>query len=163
MKTNFGIFILIVCFLLSSCDFNVNDWPGQQMSPSVKESKLHGTFICEYRVNGNNINGTAISSIFAEKQFSRQDNLLRSKEISCCESQLLVVSEAQPFSTQTTGYDTNWKIIGFANPSPEASIIYRYYKGTLFPDSIPIKVVGLRGKDSSRVIKRLTLYKVQGS
>ena len=164
MKANFGIFTMIVCFSLSSCDFNINDWPGPQMSSSVKESKLHGTFICEYKVNSNNINGTDISSIFAEEQFSRGENFLRTKEISCCESQLVIVcNDNEAFSTQTSGYDTDWKIIGFVNPSPGAFIIYRYYKGTLFPDSIPITIVGLKGKDSSRVIKKLTLYKIQSN
>jgi len=155
-----ALFTLMVCFMLSACDFNVNDGPGPQMSSSVKESQKHSTFIGAYKVNGDAINGIRIETIFAEKKFWREKGFLLKKEINCCESQLVIVSATQPFSTQTSGYDTDWKILGFVNPSPSASIIYRDYKGVLLPDSIPITVVAIKGKDSSKVIQKLILYKI---
>lgn len=32
-------------------------------------------------------------------------------------------------------------------------ILYKDYKGTLFPDPVPIAIVAIKGKDSTRIIK----------
>ncbi len=146
MKARYAISILITSFMLTACDFNINDNPGPQMSSSIKESQKHNTFICAYKLRGAAINGIKIQTVFAEKQFFREKGFFLKKVIICCESQLVIVSQTQPFSTQSSGYDTDWKILGFVNPSPEASLIYRDYKGTLFPDSIPIIVISIKRK-----------------
>jgi len=147
-----------ICFLLSSCDFNVNDSPGDQMSMSIKEAKRHGTFICEYKIKGGVINGVRIKTVFAERKFLREDGLLLRKRINCCESQLVIVS-TQPLSNEATGYDFDWKISGFE--SPGTFLIYKDYNGILFPDSIPITVVAVKGKDSTQFIEKRTLYKIK--
>jgi hypothetical protein len=159
MKVKYAFFGMLICFLLSSCDFNINDGPGPKISSSVKESQKHGTFICAYKLRDNYISGIRIQTIFAEKKFLREKGFFLKKVISCCESQLIIVSSTEPFSTQSSGYGVNWKITGFVTPSPFASVIYRDYKGMLFPDSIPITVMAIKGKDSAQIIQRLTLYK----
>jgi hypothetical protein len=159
MKAKHLLLFLLQWAFLTGCDFNINDGPGPKMSSSVDESQQHGTFICAYKLKLDTLQGIRIQTIFAERKFYREQGLWEKKVINCCESQLVMVSSTQPFSTQSAGYGVNWKIAGFITPSPFASIIYRDYKGVLFPDSIPIKIVAIKGKDSTQIIQRLTLYK----
>jgi hypothetical protein len=149
----------LVCFTLSACDFNINDSPGPQMSSSIKESKSHDTFICGYRIKGNKINNIPIEEIFAEHQFWRKnDHFLLKKSIDCYQSQLVIVS-SEPFVVDGIGSDINWKVVGFDTHS--SYMLNKNYKSILLPDSIPIIVVVIKGEDSSKVIQKLTLYKVR--
>lgn len=157
MKFNYVFFSFLTLLFLSSCDFNINDSPGPQMSMSVREAQSHGTFICEYTVPDSSINGVKIKTIFAEKKFWRQEGVLLKKQINCCESQLVIVS-TQSFSGGSSGYDVDWKLSGFESPS--TYLVYRNFKSIIFRDSIPITIVVIKGRDSSQVIKRLTLHKV---
>ena len=151
------VFCLSICFLFLSCDFNINNRPGPQMSMSVKEAQSNGTFICEYGIVGNTINGIHINTIFAEKKFWRNEGVLLKKQINCCESQLIIVS-AQHFSNDGTGYDFDWNLQGFEGLGNY--LIYKDFMSISLPDSIPITVVAINGKDSTRVIEKLTLYKI---
>jgi len=157
-RAKYTLLSLTTCFLLSSCGFNVNNSPGPQMSMSIKEAQKHGTFICEYKIKGGVINGVGIKTIFAEKKFWRQKGLLLKKQINCCESQLVIVS-SEPFVADGVGSDINWKVVGFETQS--SYIINKDYKSILLPDSIPITVVAIKGKDTSQVIQKLILYKTQ--
>ncbi|MEB0262309.1 MULTISPECIES: hypothetical protein [unclassified Mucilaginibacter] len=150
--------IVIINILLSSCGFNVTDNPGEQMSSSIDVSKNHSAFICAYQVQGNNINGIPIKTIFAEKEYWLDKGLFGKHHVDCCKSHLVIVSKGY-FATDSTGYDINWELINFK--SQHSSIIFKDYNGILFPDSIPIIVVSIKGKDSSQVIKKLTLYKIK--
>lgn len=154
------MFILLTCSILSSCNFNFNDSPGPQLSSSIHEAQSNGTFICAYKVKGNYINGIGIKAIFAEKQYWRDEGLFLKKTINRCTSQLIIVSnDNEPFTIGQAGYDVDWKVIGFECPG--SLVIYRKYKGTLFPDSISIKVVAIRGKNANKVVENLTLSKVR--
>ncbi len=162
MRVKFAfISIVVIPLIFSSCDFNVNDSPGPKMSSSIKEAQSHGTFLCAYKVDNNVINGIKVETIFAEKQYSRENGFLLKKRIECCKSQLIIISLTQPFSTQNSGFDVDWKLTGFETPSPYASIIYKDYKGVSLPDSVPITVIALQGTDSSHIIQTLKLYKIK--
>jgi hypothetical protein len=130
---------LLICMLTSACDFNINDSPGPQMSFSIKQAKEHGTFICQYLVKDNIINGVKINTIFAEKKFWREEGFFERKTINCCESQLVIISDGC-FSCDGIGpYDTTWNISGFDLKSSYA--ILANFKGTIFSDIIPIRVI----------------------
>jgi hypothetical protein len=145
-------FYLIGCALISSCDFNINDSPGPQMSFSVKEAKKHSTFICAYALQGNVINGIKINTIFAERQFWRDEGFLEKKTINCCESQLVIISDGC-FSCDGVGpYDDSWNISGFSLKSSYA--IYANFKGTIFPSKMPIVII----KKSTHGDKDTTVY-----
>ncbi|MEO8885317.1 MAG: hypothetical protein ABI367_04580 [Mucilaginibacter sp.] len=126
------------------------------MSGTIKESKSHGTFICGYRIKGNKINNIPIKEIFAEHQFWREEGVFLKKDINCCQSQLVIVS-SKPFVLDGVGSDINWKIVGFETRG--SYVITKDYKTILLPDSIPIVVVAINGKDTSQVVQKLTLYK----
>ena len=111
------LFSLMICFVLSACDFNINDSPGLQMSGSIKESKSHDTFICSYRIKENKINNIPIQEIFVEHQFWRHnDHFLLKKSIDCCQLQLVIVA-SQPFVEDGIGSDVSWKVKGFETHS----------------------------------------------
>ena len=54
-------------------------------------SKKHDTFICEYKLSGDKINGLKIESIFAEKKYWLGEGFWSRFDINCCESQLIIV------------------------------------------------------------------------
>ena len=60
---------LTISLFLSSCNFNITDIPGPQISSTIETSKKHGTFICAYNLKGNKINGIRVESFFAEKKY----------------------------------------------------------------------------------------------
>jgi len=123
---------------------------------SIKEAQKYGTFICEYKIKGGAIKGIRIKTIFAGKKFWREKGLLLKKQINCCEFLLVIVS-SDPFVVDGIGSDINWKVVGFETHS--SYILNKDYKSILLPDSIPITVVAIKGKDTSQVIKKLILYK----
>lgn len=155
------IAIVFGMILITSCDFNVNDSPGSKLSSSIEEAKSHGTYICAYRINNDTIQGVKIEPIFAERKYEREKGLLLNKKIDCCKAQLIFISKNAPFSTQNSGYDVDWKVIGFETPSPDASIIYKDYGSIMLPDTIPITIIALKGKDSSKTIAKRILYKIK--
>jgi hypothetical protein len=157
MRTLYIYCMLIICVGLSSCDFNINDSPGRQYSLSVKESKQHRTFICEYKVKGNKINGHPINTIFAERKFWRNTGVLLTKEINCCESQLIVVSE-DIIQQGGEGFSYDWNISGFS--SIGSYWAYADFRGVAFPDVLPITVINKT--NNKNLSTRLYLVKVTG-
>jgi len=160
MRYIYVVFYLTITVLLSSCDFKLNDEPGAQISASIKEAKSHGTFICSYGVKGNKIDGIEIKSIFAEKKYWRGEGVFFKKKINCCESQLVIVSnDNEPFTTERAGFNKRWKINGFKNKYTLR--LFKEYEGILFPDTIPIAIMAIKGQDCGKIIQRLTLYKIR--
>ncbi len=146
------LLIFITCFV--SCDFDINDSPGAQMSVSVAEAKKHSTFLYSYRINGNILNGVDIATVFAEKQYWLDPKPFSKNKIDNLTSQLVIVSK-----NLAVDYNKGWKLRGFK--SINSLIIYKYYKGTTLPDTIPIAVVSIVGKDTTQIIERDTLYKIK--
>lgn len=142
-----------ICFSLASCDFNINDKPGPQMSFSIDESRSHGTFLAEYTTTDSLLNGFKINSVFIEKKFWRKDKLLRPKEINCCQSQLVIVCD-----DGLLDYGTIWVIKDFTGVWSSYSV-YKDFEGISLPDSIPIEVLANNSSDSSKVIQRFELHK----
>lgn len=156
MKKLLNLLFMICCVTNFSCDFNINHMPGPQLSWSIDQAKKYKTFICEYKVPGNRINGQPIREIFAERKYSRDIGLLSAKEIDCCESQLLIMSDSI-VSGEGRGFEFEWTIKGFRAPHGYAAVAN--FKGTLFPNTFPITVIDYKnGKRVSTIVK---LTKVQ--
>ena len=156
-KTAFILLAFTGCQIFLSCNFNITDVPGPQVSSTIETSKRHDTFICAYTLSGNKINGLRVESFFAEKKYSLSEGLLGKFKIDCCESQLVISIEDD--NTIITLIDTpqNWEIIGFK--SLNSKIIVKDYKGISFPDSLAIVVrPDVRNED---IFEKLTLYKVK--
>lgn len=139
-------FALLACVLLSACDFNINDGPGRHWSSSIKQSKRRGAFICAYTVKDSTINKLKIKEIFVEKQIWRGEGFFATNTIDCCSAQLIIISDG-PFSYGKTGYGFDWFISGFDPGGMSAD-----YKGTVFPETIPIEVV-VKGEKGNTVTK----------
>jgi hypothetical protein len=148
------IYILFVIPPMSGCEFNITDKPGPQVSSTIEVSKKHKAYLCNYRIDGNKINGVLLNEIFVEKKYSLDKGFFSKFHVSDSLAQLVIVSKGD-FATQYTGYAIDWQLVGFK--SKASSIIYRDI-GTNLPDSIPLKVVSIKGKNKN-VIQELTLYK----
>lgn len=138
-----------------SCDFHVVKNPGLQLSWSASQAKENNTFICSYKLEDSTINGVKIEAVFAERKYSSDGGFFSGYNIDCCKSQLVIVS-ADYLASEGTGFSVDWDIPEFNLYS--SNLIYSDYKGTLFPDSIPISVLSTKDK---RIIQKLTLYKVK--
>jgi|688.fasta_scaffold289736_2 hypothetical protein len=150
-----SILIAAISILFSSCDFQVVKNPGPQISRSVKQAIENNTFICSYKLCDSSINGVRIESVFVEKKYFSDGSFFSKFDVDCCKSQLVIVS-VNYLASEGTGFSVNWDIPYFNLYS--SNIIYRDYEGLLFPDSIPLKVVSIKGKNKN-VIQELTLYK----
>jgi hypothetical protein len=157
MKNIFFSFILLL--FLTSCQFHNIETPGAQISWSVAEAKKNNTFICGYKLPGNKINGIKIETIFAEKKYSSDGGYFSKYQIDSINSQLVIVAKDY-MAKDGLGLGVNWNISGF-NPY-SGKITYRNYNFKSFPDSIPIIITAITGKDSTKVVEKLTLYKIHG-
>jgi len=149
-----SIFIMLMILTASSCNFNMTDIPGPQVSSTIESSKSHDAFICAYKVNGNRINGSLVNSIFAEKKYWLNEGFFGRFDINCCESQLVIVYDSSHESVPFNDVPKNWQII-------HSDIIVKYYESVVFPDTIHMQV-RLNVKDSS-VVNDIALYKIQGN
>jgi len=157
MKNIFLISSFIVILLFSSCNFNITDIPGPQISTNIKSAKSHGTFICAFTPNGKKLNGSEMKSIFAEKKYFLNEGFFGRFDIDCCESQLVIIYNGNDYVETLNDIPQNWEVVGFF-PS-YTGILMKSYKGSVFPDSIPIKIIPDVKKPDS--IEMLTLYKVK--
>jgi hypothetical protein len=123
----------LIALLFPSCNFNIDDNPGPQISSSVEDAKNHNTFICAYKVNRNRINGSLVNSIFAEKKYWLNEGFFGTFDINCCESQLIIVYDSSHNSTPLNDIPESWEAI-------HSDIIAKYYDGIVFPDTIHIMV-----------------------
>ncbi len=57
MRLSQYVVCLMVIAFMQSCNFNIDDIPGRQVSWSIKSAKKHDTFICAYRANGIQLTG----------------------------------------------------------------------------------------------------------
>jgi len=152
-RTSFFICLITFC-LISSCNFNITDNPGPQISSTIESSKKHGTFICAYKITGNKLNGFEVTSIFAEKSYLLTEGLFGHFDIDCCKSQLVIVLKNDVIPT-LNNEPINWKIIDFE--IPHSSMAVKYYKSAVFPDKLDIQVIPSI-KDTSN-IENITLLK----
>ncbi|RAJ83322.1 hypothetical protein CLV59_103286 [Chitinophaga dinghuensis] len=150
-----GMFLALMC---CSCGFNITDGPGPQVSSSVEISQEAGTFICEYK--GKTADSTAndipIKQIFIEKQYHFVRDFYLKKVISCCTSQLVIVTE-QPLS----GYAADWKLKDFTRQSSSYRVI-KELNEVQCPDSILLNYISLNGKgEAGGIIKAYYVYRVK--
>jgi hypothetical protein len=156
-KTAFLLLAFIGCQIFLSCNFNITDIPGPQVSSTIETSKRHGAFICTYTLIGNKINGLQVESFFAEKKYSLSEGLFGKFKIDCCETQLVISLKDDNTIITLNDIPQNWEIIGFK--SLNSKIIVKDYKGISFPDSLAIVVrPDVRNEG---VFKKLTLYRVK--
>ena len=152
MKLHVVILYIILLNLLSSCNFNITDMPGPQISSTIESAKKHGSFICGFKVNENKINGSPVNSIFAEKKYWLSEGFWGHFEVNCCESQIVIVYDVSHNAVKGNDVPEYWKYINNL-------VVTRYYKGTVFPDSITIKVIPDINKPDS--FGNFTLYKIK--
>ena len=156
-KAAFISSVFTICQIFLSCNYNITDIPGPQVSTTIQSSKRHGTFICAYTLSGNKINGLRVESFFAEKKYCLSEGLLGKFNIDCCESQLIISLKDDNTIITLNDIPQNWEIIGFK--SRNSKMIVKEYKGIFFPDSLPIVVrPDVRNED---ILKKLTLYKLK--
>ena len=124
--------------IFSSCNFNITDNPGQQVSSSIESAKKPGTYICAYKVIGDQINGYPIQLIFAEKQYYLNEGIFGTFEINCCESQLVIFFKGENNTASLNGIPQNWDIIGF--DQLHSQMMVKYFSEVNFPDTIQISV-----------------------
>jgi hypothetical protein len=151
---NRSILFIILSVAITSCGFHVVKNPGPQISWSVVQAKENKTFICSYKLK-DSINGIKIESIFAERKYSSDGGFFSKIDFDCCESQLVFVS-VNHLASEGTGFGVKWSIPGFNLYS--SYLIYKDFKGVIFPDSIPISVVSIKDK---QIIEKHTLYKIK--
>jgi hypothetical protein len=156
-KSAFVLLAFLGCKIFFSCNFNITDISGPQVSSTIESSKRHGTFICAYSLSGNKINGLRVESFFAENKYSLSEGLLGKFKIDCCESQLVIRLKDDNTIITLNDIPQNWEIIGFK--SLNSKIIVKDYKGIFFPDSLAIVVKpDVRSED---IFEKLTLYKMK--
>lgn len=157
MKPTFILLAFICCQIFLSCNFNITDNPGPQVSSTIETSKRRGTFICAYTFSEKIINGLQVESFFAEKKYILSEGILGKFEINYYESQLIIRLKDDNTIITLNGIPQNWEISGFK--SLNSKIIVKDYKGIYFPDSLAIIVIpDVRNDD---IIKKVTLYKVK--
>ena len=158
MKVFRWVLFLIFIATLESCNFNVENMPGSQISSSIKEAKQIGTFICAYRASQNIINGVNIESVFAEHQYVLGKGLFGNFTINCCESQLVIVSKDDLDYPTLDDVPQKWEIVGFEIIN--SRILEKDFKSINFPDRIVLEIRPdiIGHKDS---IVRTTLYKIK--
>lgn len=132
------VLLIVGFFINSSCNFNITDKPGPQISSTIESSKNHGAFICAYDVNGNSINGLRIQSVFAEKKYWLEEGYLGEFKINCCESQLIIKLIDENTLITLNEVPQNWEVIGFR--SLNSKMIVKSQKGIVLPDSITILI-----------------------
>ena len=128
-------FIPFVIFL-SSCNFNITDNPGPQISYSINTAKKHNTFINSYRVRGNTINKIAVKEIFLEKKYFLQKGFFKDFEIDCCESQLIIVFNENNKTSTLDGIPLTWNIVDFNQLN--SKVMIKYLKGFNLPNVIDL-------------------------
>ncbi len=142
--------------LLFSCNFNITDNPGRQISSTIESSKKHSTFICAYKADSSHINGIAVESIFAEKKYSLSKGFFGKFIVDCCESQLIIIFKDDTNIITFDDVPQNWEIIDF-KPN-HSKMLIRDYKNNLFPDSIQLKMIPDVKK--KQIFEILNLYKI---
>lgn len=147
--------ILVFCQILISCNFNLTNIPGPQISSSIQSSINHKTFICSYLLNGSIINGVQIESIFAEKKYVLGEGIFGKFKIDCCQSQLVIKLKDDNTITTLNDVSENWEILGFM--SNNSKILVKDFKGISFTDSLSIIIIP--NVNNKVVFKKLTLYK----
>lgn len=141
--------------LISSCNFNITDNPGPQISSTIESSKKHKTFIGEYKIAGDKMNGREITSIFAEKSYSLTEGLFGHFVIDCCQSQLVIIFKTDSGIITLNDTPINWQVIGFK--TLHSNSIVKYYTNTVFPDSFNVQV--MPSISDTLDIENVTLYK----
>jgi len=149
-----SILFIIISIVLASCDFHVVKNPGPQLSWSIAQAKKNNTFICSYRPSDSTINGVKIEAVFAERKYSSDGGFFSKFDIDCCKSQLVFVS-ADYLASEGTGFSVDWDIPNFNIYS--SKLVYRDYKGVVFPDSIALLAISKKDK---HIIQQITLFKV---
>jgi len=153
------IYIVIsiaITMLLFSCNFNITDNPGPQISSTIESSKKHNTFICAYKIDSNNINGIPIESIFAEKKYWLSKGFFGKFNINCCESQLIITFKDDNNIITLDGIPQNWEIIDFK--PIHSKMLIRDYKSNLFPDTIQLKIIP--DVKNKQIFETLNLYRI---
>ena len=148
--------LLLVGIFLASCNFNITDNPGPQISSSIKSSKKHNTFICAYRVNSNTINNIHVKEIFLEKKYFLHEGFFGNFEINCCESQLVIIFKEDNKTTTLNGVPMGWAIIGFNQLNSLAMV--QYLKGFIFPNTI--NIILIPNVKSNHINENIKLFKV---
>ena len=148
--------VITINVLLTSCNFNVTDIPGPQISSTIESSKKHGTFICEYKLSGDKINGLKVESIFAEKKYWLRKGFWSRFDINCCASQLIIVFKDDNTMTTLNDIPQNWEIIGFHLQN--SRLMVTGYGGIILPNKISLEI----RPDVKNIhnLEKLTLEKV---
>jgi hypothetical protein len=154
---SYNLALVLTVLFFSSCNFNLTDIPGPQISTTIRSSKKHGTFICSFRIKGNALNGVEIESIFAEKKYFLRKGFFGKSKINSSESQLVIVFKSDNKMITINDIPKNWDVVGFTLHN--SKIIVNEYKGNIFKDSIQIKLIPNLKVPSSFEI--LTLYKIK--
>lgn len=140
--------------VLLSCNINITDNPGPQVSTSIESAKKRHTFIDSYKLNTNTINKIPIESIFVEKKYFLPTGFLKSFDINCCESQMVIVFKEDNNTTSLNDIPLNWSIVGFDQPN--SRIMVKSIKGTKWPDIVHIF---MKPYVQDSITEDLTLYK----
>ena len=148
--------VITINVLLTSCNFNITDIPGPQISSTIESSKKHDTFICEYKLAGDKINGLKVESIFAEKKYWLGEGFWNRFDINCCESQLIIVFKDDNTMTTLNDIPQNWEVVGFHLQN--SRLMVKGYNGTLLPNKISLDI----RPDVRNIhnLEKLTLIKV---
>jgi hypothetical protein len=140
-----------------SCNFNITDNPGPQISTTITTAKERGSFICSYNLKGSKINGLRVESVFAEKKYSLGDGIFGKFSLDCCESQLVISFKDDNNITTLNDVAQTWEVLGFKVWN--SKILVKDYNGILFPDSIQIIIVP--DVNNKTAFEKLTLYKIK--
>ena len=146
---------IAISVLLVSCNFNITDNPGPQISSTIQSSKAHNVFICAYRIDSSTINGILVESIFAEKKYSLSKGLFGKFNLNCCESQLIIIFKSDHNMISLDGIPQNGEIENFI--PIHSKMLIRDYKTIFFADTIHLKI--LPDMKSKLIFKTLNLYK----
>ncbi len=147
---------IVITVLLVSCNFNITDNPGPQMSSTIQSSKAHNAFICAYKIDSNKINGIPIESIFAEKKYWLSEGFFGKFTINCCESQLIIIFKNDNNIISLDGIPQNWEIENFKPIN--SKMLIRDYKSNVFPDTIQLKI--RPDVKNKQIFQTLNLYKI---
>jgi hypothetical protein len=143
---------LCLCFLslLLSCEYNIHDYAGLQVSRDSNISKKHDAFICSY-AHPRSVKGLYIKEVFAEKQYSLKRVFY---PVNDTMSQVVIVFDMYNGEEREIG----WKFKGFEYAGEYGKHKKLEKKGIDYPDSLSIDIISLA--DSS-VLETMVLHKMK--
>lgn len=142
--------------MLSSCNFNITDNPGHQISSSIMSAKKHKTLLGSYRVSSNTINKIPIKEIFIEKRYFLKKGFFEDFEINCCESQLIIVFNEDNKTTTLDGIPSSWNIVGFDQLN--STVMIKDLKGFVSPSII--NIVLIPNVEKAEIIENIQLIRI---